>query len=277
MSNIALRGPSQDIPPQTHGLWSLWDMLHSYLPIYEIAIELQKLRRTAALYKDGYSSKLDKSDAERFQSLLKAMQRDCLALGLIPPHEMAIRLIDKGTPESHAIMFADLDHLDGSLKTALKKEAVFSITPERKDYFEQDDLFGPKANAAFPSCERDIRKAGSCYALAQEDACVHHLMLVLERGLEALATRVDVKFHYTDWKKLIDLIEAKLKSGAVPRGPELDFYRDVNAQFGFLKEAYRKHSAHARDDFYDMPKALHIFNHVKEFMQALAQGGLADE
>ena len=100
---------------------------------------------------------------------------------------------------------------------------------------------------------------------------------MLERGLAALAKKVNVEFHYTDWKKLIDLIEAKLKSGAVPRGLELDFYRDVNAQFGFIKEAYRKHSAHARDDFYDMPKALHIFNHVKDFMQAIAKGGLADE
>ena len=40
--------------------------------------------------------------------------------------------------------------------------------------------------------------------------------------------------------------------------------------------AYRKHSAHARDDFYDLPKALHIFNHVKDFMQVIAKGGLSD-
>jgi hypothetical protein len=50
----------------------------------------------------------------------------------------------------------------------------------------------------------------------------------------------------------------------------------VNAQFGFLKEAYRKHSAHARDDPYDMPKALSIFNHVKEFMQEIEKGGLKE-
>jgi hypothetical protein len=105
---------------------------------------------------------------------------------------MAKRLIDKAPPETYDVMFVDLDHLDGSLQTALKKEAVFRIPPERKDFFECDNLFGPKVADAFPSCGRDIQKAGSCYTLGQEDACVHHLMLVLERGLRALATKVGV-------------------------------------------------------------------------------------
>jgi len=99
---------------------------------------------------------------------------------------------------------------------------------------------------------------------------------VLERGLNALADKVLVSYHYADWQKIIGQVESKLKSGALPRGPELDFYRHVNAQFGFLKEAYRKHSAHARDDPYDMEKALSILNHVRSFMQELAKGGLSE-
>src|ERR1700731_3943078 len=90
-------------------------MLQSYFPIYQIAIDLEKLRRTAAIYKGGYSREVDKSDAKDFLALLEAMQRNCLALSLIPPMEMAKRLFDKGPPESYAVMFADLDHLDGSL------------------------------------------------------------------------------------------------------------------------------------------------------------------
>ena len=45
-----------------------------------------------------------------------------------------------------------------------------------------------------------------------------------------------------------------------------DFYIEVNSQFGLLKDTYRNHSEHARDDHYDMPKALHILNHVRDFM-----------
>ena len=109
--------------------------------------------------------RLDKTNAKSFQFLLKAIQRECLALGLTPTHEMAKRLIDKGPPEIYTVMFVDLDHLDGSLITALKRVAVFRIPLERKGFFERDKLFGPKVAAAFPSCERDIRKAGTCYAL----------------------------------------------------------------------------------------------------------------
>jgi hypothetical protein len=249
-------------------------MLQSYFPIYQIAIDLEKLRRTAAIYKGGYSREVDKSDAKDFLSLLEAIQRDCLALGLIPPMEMAKRLFDKGPPESYAVMFADLDHLDGSLITALEKDAVFRIPPERKDYFERDDLFGPEVSAAFPSCDRDIRKAGSCYAFGQEDACVHHLMLVLERGLNLLAVKVGVPYQRVNWQNIIDQIASKLKSA--PKGKERDFYLEVNAQFGFLKDAYRNHSEHARDDHYDMPKAESILNHVRGFMQGLAKGGLSE-
>jgi hypothetical protein len=67
---------------------------------------------------------------------------------------------------------------------------------------------------------------------------------------------------------------SKLKSA--PKGPARDFYIEVNSQFGLLKDTYRNHSEYARDDHYDMPKALHILNHVRDFMQAIAKGGLAE-
>jgi hypothetical protein len=59
-------------------------------------------------------------------------------------------------------------------------------------------------------------------------------------------------------------------------GAQLNFYRDVTTQFGFLKVAYRNHSEHAHDDPYDMEKALHILNHTKFFMQALEKGGVSE-
>jgi hypothetical protein len=253
--------------------WGLCDMLQSYFPIYKIALDLQRLRRTAELYKDA-NRRPDSADTRIFQALVLEIHQECVALGLTAPYEMANRLIEKAPPKTYAIMFADLDHLDGSLTTELKKEAVFRIPPERKDYFEPPDLFGPKVSSAFPSCARDIQRAGSCYALGQEDACVHHLMLVLERGLNALAVKVGVSYQRTNWQNIIDTIASKLKSE--PRGPERDFHLEVNSQFGFLKDAYRNHSEHARDDPYDMDKAISILKHVRGFMQALVKGGLSE-
>jgi hypothetical protein len=214
------------------------------------------------------------SDANSFRLLLNAIRHECSALELIPPQEMAERLLDKDPPKNYGAMFVDLNHLDGSLSAALRKEAVFRISPERKEYFERTDLFGPKVADAFPSCERDIQKAGSCYALEQEDACVHHLMLTVERGLNALAKKLQVPYQRTNWQVIINEIGSKTK--ALPRGEERVFYEKVNAQFGFFKITYRNHSEHAHDDPYDMPKALSTLNHVRSFMQELADGGLSE-
>ena len=86
--------------------------------------------------------------------------------------------------------------------------------------------------------------------------------------------KVGVPYQRANWQNIIDQIASSLKT--MPRGNERDFYLEVNAQFGFLKDAYRNHSEHARDDHYDMPKALSILNHVRSFMQELAKGGLTE-
>ncbi len=258
-------------------LVSLWDMLRNYFPIYKIGIDLQNLRRVIGLFADsprGSVSEVHDHESAEFERLVHNIQEHCSAHGLNVTAEMAGRLLSQPLSKTYGGVFADLNHLDGSLGSELNRELAFRIPPERLAYYEQDELFGAEVAAAFPSCARDIRKAGSCYALGQEDACVFHLMLVLERGLNALAGKFGVPFHHTNWQTIIDQIKAKLDHE--PRGPVRDFYIEVNAQFGFLKDAYRNHSQHARDDPYDLPKALSILNHVRDFMQALTKGGLSE-
>jgi hypothetical protein len=261
-------------------LWSLWDMLQSYYPIYQIALDLEVLRSRSKYLRESSSYSRQRSEvsepaAHDFAALLKVIHQKCLEYNMTHTSDMAKRVLDGDAPTTYADMFSHLNHLDGSLIHELNKEAVFRIPPERKDYFEHDTLFGPEVAAAFPSCERDIRKAGSCYALGQEDACVHHLMLVLERGLYALAAKVGVvSYQHANWQTVIDQIASQLKSSLPPT--DRAFYRQVNAQFGFLKEAYRNHSAHTRDDPYDMARALSILNHVRDFMRELEKGGLSN-
>src|SRR5450759_1647708 len=270
---LPMSSAGQDFQPGR--LWSLWDMLQSYYLIYQLALMLQSLRATSLFFKDSVHKKPPQDEVNRFNALLEAVHQRCLEYGLNYTSDMAKRIIDKPALETYADIFPELDHLNGSLSYELEKEAVFRVPLERKKCYEQDDLFGKKVAAAFPSCERDIRKAGSCYALGQEDACVHHLMLVLERGLNALAVKVGVPYQRTNWQNIIDPIATKLK--LAPRGTERDFYIEVNAQFGFLKDAYRNHSEHARDNPYDMDKARSILNHVRDFMQALEKGGLSEQ
>jgi hypothetical protein len=55
-------------------LWTLWDMLQGYFPIYKIALEIERLRRTAGIYKDT-NQKPDSADTETFQTLIKEIHR----------------------------------------------------------------------------------------------------------------------------------------------------------------------------------------------------------
>jgi hypothetical protein len=252
-------------------------MLLNHFPIYEIIVDLQKLRVIAERCVAGRigDGPLNDLESAQLRALLEKVQRECPPLGLTQTSEIAESIAGRPTPETYRELSIELAHLGDSLGRELKREGIFRIPPERKGYFEQDALFGPKVAAAFSACERDIRKAGSCYALEQEDSCVHHLMLVLERGLKALAARVGVSpYRQSSWQTVIANVEIKTKT--LPSGPDLEFYREVNAQFGFLKVAYRNHSEHAHDDLYDMPKALHILNQVKEFMRMLEKGGLSE-
>jgi hypothetical protein len=254
----------------SHGHWSLWDMLQNYFPIYQILLDLGRLQSKAEIM-SGHSA--FPSDVQDYVDLVQKIESACSDCGLVHTSDLARRsLIRLPSPKGYVHISLELTHLKESLETELEKESAVRIPPDRKDFYERDELFGPKVAAAFPSCERDVRKAGSCYSLGQEDACVHHLMLVLERGLNALATKLGVPYHRTNWQNIIEQNAKELKS----RGAEFAFHRDANAQFGFLKDAYRNHSEHARDDHYDIPKALSILNHVRDFMQALEKGGLGD-
>jgi hypothetical protein len=257
-------------------LWSLWDMLQNYLPIYQITLDLQRLRSECTIRKDltTLSEKMQSWHSDAFQVLLETLLKRCPDYGFTHTAELAKKALSRPLPGTYADMFSALTYLDDSLGSELENESVFRIPPERKGYFEPDELFGEKVAVAFPSCARDIQKAGSCYAMGQEDACVHHLMLVLERGLNALAAKLKVPYQRTNWQDIIDRIRDRLKSR--PRDTDHDFYRKVNAEFGFLKDAYRNHSEHAHDDPYDMEKALSILNHVRDFMRELEKGGLSE-
>jgi hypothetical protein len=119
--------------------------------------------------------------AQKYKDLLAAILKACAEHGLSYTADIVARAARREV-KTYGDLSHELTHLDDLLTSELARESIFRIHPDRKDYYEQDDLFGPAVATAFPSCARDIRKAGSCYALEQEDACVHHLMMVLSAG-----------------------------------------------------------------------------------------------
>jgi hypothetical protein len=231
-----------------------------------------------------YPKKLYDYTREEVVACLSEMRIECVALtlgstsGLVSHIEAEVAR--KGEEYTFNDLLNHLNALDASFGTELRKQFFFSIEDEKKKYFQQDELFGVKVNTAFPSCVPEIRDAGNCYALEQYEATAFHSMRVLERGLNALATKFGVDFSHTNWHNVIEEVEKKVRKMDSTFGADWKeqqkFYSQAASQFMYLKEAWRNHVMHVRDAPYDAGRTLSVFGHVRDLMQALAEGGMME-
>src|ERR1700686_558244 len=126
-------------------------MLRDYSPFYKIALRLQdilsraSLFRTSNLYSTRDISKND-PDVESFRELLDAIQQVCNNHGLTHTAKLAVRVIARFPPKTYPDLFHELNNLNDSLNGELEDESIFRIPPVRKNYFEQDDLFGSEVS-----------------------------------------------------------------------------------------------------------------------------------
>jgi hypothetical protein len=252
---------------------------------YEVVCRLERLRRGAHIhYSDSYPTKLYDHDLEELLECLPEMRAECDVLALDPTSALVSHVESEVRQRGKKYTFNDLQgHLDTlsfSFSTELRKRFFFRIEDGHNKYFQNSNLFGLKVNAAFPSCITEIQDAGNCYALEQYEASAFHSMRILERGLSVLAKKFGIDFGHTNWHNVIEEIEKKVRrmdSGVGADWKEQQkFCSQAATQFMFLKDAWRNHVMHVRDVPYDEGRALSVFGHVGEFMQALAEGGLAE-
>jgi hypothetical protein len=180
---------------------------------------------------------------------------------------------------TYAGLVNHLDTLGLLFSKELQKIICFRIDNKKDEYFQKYGLFGPEVDSAFESCVGEIQAAGTCYALEQNEACVFHLMRVLERSLGVLASKFNVSFQHDNWHNVIEQLEAKIRKMDSTFGPDWKdkqkFYARAANEFMFFKDAWRNHVMHVRDVF-DEGKARSVFDSVRGFMQALTEGGLKE-
>jgi hypothetical protein len=264
-------------------------MLKAYaLGFYKVAIDLQDMRVHADLHSGG--TKIDSPTQTKFEKLLASMKEECGNLELSHTLKMVQGVESKYRTKIESKAFGisrdcycdadllnDLNTLDMSFSNELGAELIFRITSGRNDYFEKDDLFGPEVTSAFPSSIDNVRNAGTCFAVEQYDACVFHLMRVLEYGLRVLATKFKIPFQNSTWNTIIQQIEASVRGMNPSFGADWKeqqkFCSEAASQFMFLKDAWRNHIMHL-GDVYDEGRAVSILRHTHELMRILAKGGL---
>jgi dGTP triphosphohydrolase len=169
-----------------------------------------------------------------------------------------------------------------SFRDDLKEQPIFLPNIAKTVWFAHKKPFGQNVHDAFDNLRDDITKAGTCYATDNDDACIFHLMRVVERAIRILAKRLHVErqlkheLDYEDWKLITKAINAKLdklrnsKRGK-KRENELNFYADMAERCQYFKEMWRDSVMHSRAN-YDQYQASSALGRVGDFLKRLAEG-----
>jgi len=261
---------------------SLLDPLERYsFSFYEVIHRAGALHYGASIY-PATSRVSYASTRDEFSAFLDRLKTECDALGLSQTGDLAAhtraRFVERGEDYTYGEFVSDLDTLVFTFGNELRAELFFRIPRGKEPFFQRDKLFGPEVAEAFPSAAADIQHAGTSFALGLADACVFHLMRVLERGLGAIAGEVGVDFERRNWANVINDIEAALRKNA--GGPGVDVKRrkvmaEAATHLYFVKDAWRNDVMHA-GDVYDTGKAQSVLDHVRGFMRGLTDAGLSE-
>jgi hypothetical protein len=268
---------------------SLFDMLKRYaFSFYEVVVRIEQLRHDAkalgATSEYAAPAKVWHNTTDDVSTTLEAMRQECNKLNIASTSDLISHIESEVQQKGKNYTYVDLlNHLDTlcfSFATELRRNSCFRIASKKDEYFQKDDLFGHKVGKAFGKCAADIQAAGTCYALEQNEACGFHSMRVLEHGLVGLANKFGEDSSHTNWHNVIERIEKKIRQIDSTFGPDWKeqqkFYSQAATHFMFLKDAWRNHIMHIRDVPYDEGRAFSVFDHVRQFMQALAKGGLTE-
>ena len=239
-------------------LWNLEDML-------KIAAErfIHMGQLSAIVHRD--LDDLGKADEpiieytkKAFVGLLNGMKTDSDKLQLKVSFALISKAIDQLSQPApiHAIAAKEkLKMLLDAVDVEIKAQLFLYILPHRSTHYEYGRIFKERLIKSFPNATKELIRAGRCYAVEEDTACVFHSMRATEMGLRTLAQYLKVHppkgILFSQWGELIIEIEKKLnqmRTGKKNRAIEtrITFCSDALAQFKNLKDAYRNHVVHAR-------------------------------
>jgi len=153
------------------------------------------------------------------------------------------------------------------LPTALAKYYRPSVPP-----------FGQKVFDQFPSARSDVLEAGTCLALERNTAAVFHIMRVMELALKALAAELGIAYA-SGWgaylNQITKIVDSDWKSKTLAEREKQPFYKQAAGDLQSMKIAWRNPTVHV-ERTYEADEAEQIYLSAKQFMNRLADAGLAE-
>jgi len=223
----------------------------------------------------------------QFVAEMQGIKNDCELLKMTAVADMIGWILQDYSTNQHNYgqACATADYISTLFQQELNRRFFAYIEPDKATMvrgFENsisDPPFGIAVWQAFPHGLREMTLAGNGYAYGMHDACVFHLMRVVENGLAAMCRIFGIPFQFENWHTVIEQLEKQIRAIGPAFGTDWrdkqKFYSEVASGFMFIKAAWRNHVMHRRDE-YDAERAKVIYDQVGVFMQRLAQGGLAE-
>ncbi len=279
-------------------------MLYFFAPLfYRQTVELHELRREVVglIEQFGYDKYIDERRGLRgaVSRLFKEMKVECERIKFKEPLDRLghFRVQVLFVPSAPSLMkLGELQHelneLHDAIDAGLFHRRFYVLEPGEEKFFYDEslrplpELFGPKVKKSFKSTHNDVIEAGNCYAVGRYTACVFHCMRILEKGLHAFVRHLNTKHNAAinfgkkveeeQWGRIIDEIQLAVENpkrlkrlNPLPTKDQMRFYSAAAKEFEYFKDAWRNDVSHSRS-FYDRPSAQSVMDHVRAFMQQLA-------
>ena len=107
-------------------------------------------------------------------------------------------------------LYQELKSLKDAVDDGLKNQLIYRYPTEKAKVLWSRKIDWEPVIKTFPDAEQDIFAGVDLWALGHSTASVFHLMRVLEHGLLALATNLEIEHSIENWQTIIGRIESEI-------------------------------------------------------------------
>jgi hypothetical protein len=223
-------------------------------------------------------------DKTRFSGMLQFATRCADQLELQAVHDRIETFQQKMRfPLSHVDCTAELRALREAFEAGIRYICFYHYPNDKSSLVKRVQGDWAIVLNKFEGMRSDIVAAVDCYALDHNSASVFHLMMIMEKAVQAFGRKLKVnlvkkypgrRVSELTWEQILNELNPKLK--AIPQSTVVQKRRHerlsaIQAHLYAVKDAWRNPTMHPRDTGYTAPQNLDLLNHVRTFMIGFAE------
>jgi len=287
-------------------LWSLWEMLSSYgYNFFLLGAFIQDTCRLlgvqepqrltdAAPMLDGVSPLaaaitrqqapttsvgsdwLSDHEQEKIRHIIRLLERCCNSVGIVNAKNDFDRLCTSLSFKKKTEINLHISYITERIIDDLEKTNFLFVPSSKEKYYQNKNLFGESIGNSFPKAAEDISRAGSCFALDQNTACVFHLMRVMEHCVQRFGRKLRVALDPAkeSWHQIMLHVNTKItsmpggKNATRAQNKKKQDYAMAAGRLDHVRIVWRNDVMHPKAT-YDESEAREVLNAVEAFLNSV--------